>query len=456
MFTTFRAAPRRLFPVFAWVPLTALALGACASPRPRSSFSSNPQSTVTPSHEASVELPAGEVSLAQLLAYAHTHAPALVRARGRLALGDAERVAADVVRYDPVVDVGLGVREQGGATGLDAQVALSQQLELSGQRRLRRAAAEQVQALRTAGVDVAAWSVHAEVHLAFSRALLAEDVLSLADDRRALALKLQTMTETKVTAGEEPAVALELARAEVALAENLRTRAEASLSTARLALARAAGVPDRPLTPRGDHPGLVLIDDAAHWVAQAQQANPTLRRAHARVAVADARVDVAARDARPAPSFGVQYTREGSTSRPGNPSPPSNIVMGTVSVPIPAFNRNRGAVARRQAEAQVARSDQRALQLELDQATRMACVQVDATARRVQRLTTDVVGAFSRAVAALERAYAVGERDFVSVAQSMQRLWSAREQALVARSEHLVAVAELETLVGPLKSGGER
>lgn len=437
--------------------LSFLTLGACVQASPTTTPSSFTAPSTVPQPAHADPLPEqGRVTLAQVLDHAHAHAAEIVRARGRLALGDAERTAASLFRYDPVLDLGLGMRTQAGGFGVDAEVEVSQQIELGRRKRARVEAAVREQALLEAGVDAARWSVHAEVHLAYARALLAEDALVLALGRIALATTLRTMVETKVAAGEEAKMALDVATAELALARSAATRAEAGLETSRLALAQAAGVTDRPLTPSAADAGIAGIDDAARWVRAGREDNVQLRIAALEVEAADGRLGVARVDRRPAPRFGLRYAHEGATSQPGNYNPASNIVMGTFSVAIPVFSGNRGAVARREAEAEVARSQQRALQLRFDQATRIACVRVEAAAQRVHQLEADVVSAFERSTEGIERAYGLGERDFVAVAQSVERLWTAREQVLVARGEYHLAVAELEHLVGPLEHGGAR
>lgn len=461
MFKTNRAAgtpPFRLFHL-AWVPTVALALGACSPPSPSTSSSfPTAQHSESRSIASDARLPeSGAVTLQQAWAHAREHAPEILRARARTKLGHAEQQAAGLLRYDPVVEVGLGARIQAGAVGLDAEVSLSQQIEVSGQRRARKEAARRLQTLQAVGVDVASWAVHADVHLAFSNAWLAQEALNLAEQRHTLAETLQTMAATKLAAGEESETALDLAKAEVAWSQSATKKAEATVAAAHLILARASGVADRPLRPRGPATTGRPPADAARWVAAARERNPQLAQAEAAVALADARVEVAHRNARPAPSVGIRLAREGSTSRPGNPSPASNIVMGTVAVPIPAFRRNRGEVARRTAEAEVARVDHGAMLQQLDAVVRTACVQVDASAQRAQLLQTDVVDAFEHSLVALQRSYAAGEQDFSSVAQSMQRLWTLREEVLRVRAEYHLALAELEVLVGPLESeGGER
>lgn len=339
--------------------------------------------------------------------------------------------------------------------GLDAEVSVSQRVELSGQRRARKDAARRLQALQATGVDIAAWIVHAELHLAFSRAWQAQELLILAEQRRSLSEALEAMTASKVDAGEESAITLDLARAEVAWSRNAWTKAQADVAAAHLRLARAAGVADRPLRPRGPATPKIAGADPARWVAEARARSPSLAQAEAAIALAEARVEVARRDARPAPSVGIRAAREGPTSRPGNPSLASNIVMGTVSLPIPLFRANRGAVALRSAEVTVARAEYRAQVVQLDAAVRAACVRVDAASKRASRLQTDVVDVFEGSLAALERSYAAGEQSFATVAHSMQRLWTVREEVLSVRAEYSVALAQLEVLVGPLEAEGD-
>ncbi|MGH1341794.1 MAG: TolC family protein [Nannocystales bacterium] len=412
-------------------------------------YNGPPQSSST---VLDVQLPSsGTVTLRQVSAHAQQHAAELLIARARANLGEAEREAASLLRYDPVVVLGLGTRGREGAAGLEVEVAVSQRFEFSGQRRARIEAARQLQLTLAAAVEVAAWAVHADVHLAFSTAQLAQEELILAQQRQTLAETLEAMAAKKVAEGEESGMALNLAKAEVAWSRNACTRAEAKATAAYLSLARAAGVSDRALRPEGAAMPSSVFGDRAAWGLEDRGDSPQVARANAAVGLAEARVRVAQRNTRPAPTLGVRVAREGASAQRGSPNPAPIAVMGTVALAIPAFRGGRGEVARRTAEAEVTRAERRVLLQELDTLVRVASVHADASWRRSLRLQTDVVAIFDDSLEALQSAYEAGEEDFSSVARSMQRLWTVREQVLSVRAEYHVALAELELLVGPIE-----
>jgi len=409
---------------------------------------------VAGSSAISAELPSdGRVTLPQLLAYAEKNAAPVLLAQGELALGEAEVIAADQRQpFNPSLQLGLGGRRQAGGTGLDAQVAIEQQLEIAGQREKRREAARQFHEQTAMGLDAAAWAVHAQVHWAFQRALLAREHLSLAEERVALSAELRQAAQRRIDVGEEASVLLEVAQAEFALAENTRASAAAEVEISELGLAQASGWQGaRSLQPVGDlgmpqttEGGVELRDDA-------RKSSPTLRQLDAATRVAEADLQAARREAWPSPTVGVSYAHEGSTTTAGNNSPASDILMGTLQIPIPAFARNQGPVARRHADVQVARARQRAVSIQFDSVVAAAVARMDAAARRSRGLEEGVVTGFERSSTALQRAYEVGELGYLEVAQALERLWNAREQALAARSDYYDAFADLERLVGPLE-----
>ena len=405
--------------------------------------------------ETTASLPSnGRVTLPEALAYAEGHAPPMLIAAGEVEVGEAEVEAARQVQpFNPTVSFGLGQRRQAGGTGLDAQVALQQQLEIAGQRKKRRESARLFREMTALGLDAAAWSVHADVHWAFERALLAEQRLALTQERIAIAEDLLRMAQRRVEVGDESKVVVEVASADLALARNAETAATAEVETSRMALAQAVGSgtpaalqPDGTLDPPTSTRGGPVLAEAA------TRTNPSLRQADAATRVAEADLAAARREAWPSPTVGVSFAREGSTSTPANFNPASTVWMGTLQIPIPAFSRNQGAVARGRAQVRVSEARQRATSVQFNSMVSAAATRVDAAAGRSVALETGIVTAFERSLAALRRAYEVGELSFMDVAQALERLWAAREQALDARATYYDAFADLERLVGPLDS----
>ncbi len=400
-----------------------------------------------------VELPTdGAISLAQALSYAEVRAPEVFLAQGRLALGEAEVSAAEQLQpFNPTLSLGLGQRRQGQGRGLEAEVAISQQLEIAGQRKRRREAASRYQELLRLGLDAASWQVHAEVHRSFERALLADEVVVLVGQVLAFDEELLAMARRRVEVGDEASVIVEVAAAEVAISRSMSAVAVSQVETSRLALARAIGWTGSQLRPLGPAGAIATAGDREGLIGQALVSSPHLQRAEKQIEVARARAEASRREAWPSPTVGLSYTREGSTSTPGNSNPASDIWMGTVQVPIPAFARNQGAVVRRRAELVVAESESFVLSQNFAAEVGMAAVRVDVAAARILALGGSVVPAFERGLVALQRSYEVGELDFLAVAQAREQMWEARSQVLSARAEYYDALADLERLVGPIE-----
>ncbi len=398
----------------------------------------------------------GRVTLAEALAYARGHAPDAVVAAAEVELGEAEVIAAQQAQpFNPTLRLGLGQRRQAGGTGLDAHVALTQQLEIASQRRKRRERAQIYRELTRIGIDAAAWSVHADVHQAFETALLADERELLANERLRVAKELLRIAERRVEVGEESTLVVEVAKAEVAVAENGTTAAAADVETSRLGLGSAIGwmAPIR-LQPVGtlDEPASAV--GGAELVRGAAESSPALRQVEARKRIAEADVASAKREAWPSPTFGVSFAREGSTTTPANFNPPSTIWMGTIEIPIPSFARNQGPVARSRAQVKVARARKQAVSVKFNAMVGTTVTRVNASARRSAALEGSVLPAFERSLADLRRSYDVGEMGYLEVAQALDRLWVARQEALDARAAYYQAFADLERLVGPLDSRG--
>ena len=161
-------------------------------------------------------------------------------------------------------------------------------------------------------------------------------------------------------AGATAPLALRLAQAEVAQAQQQLVAAEQVFLAACIRLAQLSGWPvATPPEPMGHAETPQEPPPLAELIAFARERVPSVVAGRARVRAALARVAVANREAWPRPTIGVQYNREGSPTRDGA----FDIVMGVVSVPIPSFQTNQGARANARAEVTVAEAE---LQATLD------------------------------------------------------------------------------------------
>jgi cobalt-zinc-cadmium efflux system outer membrane protein len=162
-----------------------------------------------------------------------------------------------------------------------------------------------------------------------------------------------------------------------------------------------------------------------------------VREAEARVAVAD-------REAWPQPSIGVQYRREGNPSAEG----PSDIVLGTLSIPIPSFHTNQGDRARARADLSVAEAERGAASLLLEGQVAQARAEMASAAERVRSYGTEVLPRFEENLALLRRSFELGEIDLLALSIGRERFLRIQSDALDAQIDFFVALANLERTVG--------
>lgn len=187
---------------------------------------------------------------------------------------------------------------------------------------------------------------------------------------------------------------------------------------ARLRLAQLAGWPvETPPVPAGgldaprDPPAL------AELAATARDRLPLLRSRIAAVREAQARALAADRDAWVEPAVGVQYSHE---SGPG-PGGANDILLGTLSVPIPATRGNQRERAAARADAEVARAELDAARNTLAGTIAQARSEVAAAAERVRSYGAEVMPRIEENLSLLRRAFELGEIDMLELSIGRER-----------------------------------
>lgn len=389
-----------------------------------------------------------EVALESLLVYASEHAPALRIARSTRARAHAARVEAWPLLPDNLTfAAGVGPRVGSQGTGVDVQLSLSQQIWISGEREARLEAAERFAELVEASVDQTTWNVHTEVHATFHRALIARERAIYAEGVVAFQESvLQTVTR-QAEAGEAAPLTMRLAEAEVAQARQQSIAAQQAYAAARLELAALSGWPvASPPIPIGaldaprDPPALELLIRIAHARL------PELAALEAAIEEARARVTAAHRAAWPRPSIGVSYQHEGN---PGVGNENWNeIILGTLTLPIPTFQTNQGEQARAQADVDVAEAELEARTFGLDAEIARMRGEAIAAAERVRSYGAEVLPRFQENMDLLRRGYELGEFDLPTLLIARERFLRIQSDALQAHLDYFVAIAALERLVG--------
>jgi hypothetical protein len=228
------------------------------------------------------------------------------------------RGAAPRMPSNPELTVYVGPRFGEVGTGVDVQVSLMQEIQIGGERGRRVEAAERFRTQTEAEIDQVRWFVHADVHAAFHRALVERERARLAERVVEFQAEVLRVVERQIAAGAAAPLALRLAQAEVAQAQQQLVAAEQVYAASCIRLAQLSGWPvTTPPEPVGhaesprEPPALATLQTLA------RERVPSLVAGRARVQATLARVAVADREAWPRPPSACSTTARAAPPGPG-------------------------------------------------------------------------------------------------------------------------------------------
>ena len=386
------------------------------------------------------------MTLTELLAYAADHAPALATADAQVALAKAEvTTEAPWFPKNPELSGSMGPRSSAGDTGLQYEVSLTQKLEVSGERGLRKRAAEAEQKVAGSRNGALIWSLHVEVHRLHNELLLMAERRSQAERFVAFSESLQKIAKGQVEAGESSALTLLVADADLAQTRSALLEVRQQESLTRIALAGLVGWPrTKALSVEGELPGRGRAPATEKLLKLMAKHHPSLLVRREAVAARQARLEAERRSAFPDPTIGASYAREPGVG--GQAS--TDIWLFNLSVPLPLWQRNQGGVARAAAELDLARGEATQVERSLENHIQRAATALNSASERVEIYETSVIPQLQKNLNALQKAYELGEVNLLQVSQTRERLLEGTKQYLDARVSYFGAVAQLEGLIG--------
>jgi len=225
-------------------------------------------------------------------------------------------------------------------------VGIEQPIPIFGQRGLRIENAKKGEMTAAAHVDVAVNTALNEAALAFNELLVAQKRVEVWQDAQQSLDKAAYIVRGQIEAGarskyDGSRLALQLAQMGMQVA-----KAKAALRAAATHAAQVAAIPRWNARAEGSVQTLEqqLPDYETLWT-QAGTRLPALRSAQAELDQARHKIDVARRDALPTPSVGVTRVKSRGDG---------NYTQWGVSMEIPLFDRNQGAIDRAKMEAEQA------------------------------------------------------------------------------------------------------
>jgi cobalt-zinc-cadmium efflux system outer membrane protein len=331
----------------------------------------------------------------------------------------------------------------GDSSGVDTAqttVLLGQLIELGGKRGARIDAAAAARDLASWDYEVRRIDVLVRTAGAFVDVLAAQERHRLAGEAVEIARSAQRVAEARLRAGvgspaEEIRAGVQVDAAEVELEHS-----EHGLATTRQALAATwAGLEARFDRADGNLEKLPAIPSEGD-LAKRLEASPDVARWQTELAQRDA-LRARARSERV-----PDVTLHAGPRRLSGPDDTALVVIA--SIPLPVWNRHRGAVA--EAEHRLARGEAEARGARVRAAAALAAARIglEAASEEATLLRTRVIPGTERAVEALRRGYRQGRFAQIEVLDAERARLAAREQYVAALSEAHHSAQQIERLTG--------
>jgi len=385
------------------------------------------------------------LTLAEVITRARQDHPRLAAARERVFMAESDRLAAGR-RPNPTLHVsGENFPVESTAGGFDFGRDLewfafvSQTFETGGKRGLRNAVA--ARDVDLAQLDLAAVDreIVSGVKMAYERALTTRAQLELARENLGNFQQIVRFNEVRVAEGYTAEGDLIKVRLETQRVEYAVQRAALDYEQAKIALLRAIGA---SLFDTGFELGEQLnFQPVALNVDELEKAalrRPEVALAQTQIERAQAALQLEQARAKPDITTSFGYKRNG----------PDNALYGAVSVPLPIFDRNQGAIGRAQAEVRLAEAWLRQARNDVLADLAAARRAVEAAEQQVESLRRDFLARADASRNVALAAYREGAADLLLLLEAQRARTGAQELYLRALYDYRLAVHELERAAG--------
>lgn len=402
-----------------------------------------PEASGCGKHAAFAPDPVGRLSLEVAVQTALQHHPALELADCEILASEGRRVQASL-RPNPEASIavedfaGTGLRN--GTDVAQTTLQVSQLIELGRKREKRVALATSEQELANWELESRRLSIITDTRLSFIEVLVAQARLALALDLSKLSKSLLRGVAAKVKAGkvspiEEARALVDVDRTEIAVA-GARSRLEA----ARQRLALNWGETGAHFTDAlGSLENLPDTPTLAAILQQLDQ-NPALARWPSEMKRRTNALQLAAAMATPNLSISGGMRQFADNDDVG-------LVIG-LSVPLPLFNRNQGAILAAQADMAAADAGLAAARLSLLNDVHTQYQALQAARKEEESLRTRVLPLAHKVLTATTEGYRQGKFGLMEVLDAQRMVFESHGVHVEALANRHRAVAQLEGLIG--------
>lgn len=313
-------------------------------------------------------------------------------------------------------------------------------LDLGGKRAARVNAAQRSRDVAQVELSNTKAQVRASVVAAYFAVLVAQERSKLAMNAAELAAGGARAVSKRVAAGKVSPVDAMRAQVDQANAQLEATEAHAELATARHALASLWGDTEPKFeSVAGDISAAPERAALPALVQQMEQA-PAVLAARTEIERRKALTDIERSGAVPDLTFSVGAKRDNESGR-------TQAMVG-ISIPLPLFDRNQGAVYEAGRRAAKAEDEYRAARLRVLAALQASSTQLAVARTSLQSLQSTVLPAAQQAYESASKGFEAGKFGFLDVIDAQRSLIQARARYLTTLSTAYQAATAIDRLLG--------
>ncbi|MBX3276387.1 MAG: TolC family protein [Acidobacteria bacterium] len=388
------------------------------------------------------------LTLAEIASRARVGHPMIISARQRVAALEGERLEAGL-RPNPQLTISgenfpLEPPQNGFSFNrtLDWFATYTHTFETAGKRGLRVAAADRSIEAAIAEAESVERRVVFEVKASYRRAAIAQARTALLRTSLDQLGQLVMLNEARVREGYTAEGELIKTRLEAQRFEMQLRRATLDAERAKVQLLQAAGAisftlrdTDFELDERIDYEPVSLNPQTLEEAALRQ---PLVRRAASRVEAAHALVLLERARARPDITFTAGYKRNSV----------DNAMFGAMTVPLPIYSRNRGSIARAEADEAAAEAELRFVRSSVLAELAMARLSFETYRQQIESMRAGFLRDADATQQITLAAYREGAVDLLVLLDAQRSRGQAQELWLQALEDYQIAVHELERVAG--------
>ena len=375
------------------------------------------------------------------IALALQRSPRVQSQSAELQRAEAELLGARVYPFNPVIEASRARRDDGVQPTHDRELAISQEVEIAGQRGKRTDAASATLGAIRLRVARAREELAAGVAEAFVLALQARELEELARFEREIARSLADFEQRRLDAGAGTLIDLNVSRAAEGRSQRQVELAIAAESAARATVAEWIGLSPADL-PRleGEIP--------ESWPSAASLPDLASRALGQRQDLAALKLEIEATAARlrleqslAAPNLVVGL----ATGREADREDLDTVLAG---VTIPLFNRNQGGIATARANQESAAADLALATLGLQSEVATAASRYQATTRALAVFRETVAGTLDENLELVQKSFASGKLRASEVLVFRREFVDSRRELIEAAADAWRARIALDLATG--------